>query len=82
MQLKYPIIKDGKTPLHIACYNISFRVIRLLERKCSTTIHNRRDKIAQQIPLNEDGDCLHIACQWGDVDVVRHLLTDEYQYSE
>ena len=80
MQLKYPSIK---TPLHIACYSKSFRVIQRLERKCSTTIHNRRDKTAQQIPLNEDGDCLlHIACQWGDVDVVRHLLTDEYQYSE
>jgi len=30
-----------------------------------------------KIPLNEDGDhLLHIACQWGDVDMVRDLVTN------
>ena len=67
------------TPLHIACYKKSLKVIIvLLEMKCSTNIPNKKGVTAQDIPLNEDGDCLlHIACQWGDVDIVRYLITDE-----
>ena len=67
------------TPLHIACHDKSLNIIRLLlERKCSINIPNKKGETAQGIPLNEDGDCLlHIACQWGDVDTVRYLITDE-----
>ena len=70
------------TPIHIACYVKSLNIIRfLLERRCSTTISNMKGETAQDIPLNEDGDCLlHIACQWGDVDLVRYLITDEGCY--
>ena len=67
------------TPLHIACFLKSIKIIRLLlERKCSTIIPNMKGETAQNIPLNDDGDCLlHIACQWDDVDIVRYLITDE-----
>ena len=67
------------TPLHIACYLRSLSIIRLLLKlKCSTNILNKKGEIAQNIPLNEDGDyLLHIACHWGDVGIVRYLITDE-----
>ena len=71
--------KKGNTPLHLACYMRSLEVVKLLlEMKCSTIIPNKKGETAQDIPLNEYGDCLlHIACQWGDVDIVRYLITDE-----
>ena len=71
--------KGGDTPLHIACWRQSLHIINhLLESKCSTNIPNKKGKTAQNIPLNEDGGCLlHIACQWGDVGIVRYLITDE-----
>ena len=71
--------KKGDTPLHLACYKISFDVVKLLlERRCSTIIPNKEGMTAQNIPLNEDGNCLlHIACQWGDVDIVKYLITVE-----
>ena len=71
--------RGGDTPLNIACYNKSLDIIKhLLERKCSTNIPNKKGETAQNIPLSEDGDCLiHIACQWGDVDIVKYLITDE-----
>ena len=67
------------TPLHIACYLRSLRIIRaLLERRCSTNTLNKKGETPQTIPLNEGGDyLLHIACQWGDVEIVRYLITDE-----
>ena len=70
---------DMNTPLHFACYQKSLPIIKLLlEMRCSTNIPNKISKTAQAIPLNEDGDyLLHIACQWGDVDTVRYLITDE-----
>ena len=66
-------------PLHTACYGKNLSIIRFfLKQKCSTIIPNKKGGTAQDIPLNEDGDCLlHIACQWGDVDIVRYLITDE-----
>ena len=49
-----------------------------LKRDAVITFPIRKGEIAQNIPLNEDGDCLlHIVCQWGDVDIVRYLVTDE-----
>ena len=71
--------KEGDTPLHIACCMKLLHIIMLLlEKKCSTNIPNTKGETAQDIPLNEDGDyLLHIACQWGDVDIVRYLITDE-----
>ena len=71
--------EKGDTPLHIACYWKSLNIIRLLlERRCSTSIPNKKGKTAQNITLNEDGDCLlHIACQWGDVDILRYLIIEE-----
>jgi len=67
------------TPLHIACHTKALRIIRLLlDRKCSTNIPNKKGETAQEIPLNEDGDCLlHIACQWGDAAIVRYLITHQ-----
>ena len=67
------------TPLHIACFKQSLTIIKLLlEMKCKVKISNKKGVIAQNIPLNEDGDCLlHIACRWGDVDIVRYLIMDE-----
>ena len=67
------------TPLHIACYNKSLSIIRLfIQRRCSTNIPNKKGETVQDIPLNENGDCLlHIACQWGDVDIVKYLVTNE-----
>ena len=69
----------GDTPLHLACYGKSIYILRiLLEIECLTNIPNTKGEIAQDIPLNDDGDCLlHIACQWGDVDIVRYLITDQ-----
>ena len=63
----------------MACYQKSLSIIRLLlERKCATNLPNKKGETAQDIPLNEDGDCLlHIACRWGDVDIVRYLITDQ-----
>ena len=71
--------KKGNTPLHLACHKRSFEVVKLLlEKQCNTNIPNKKGDTAQDIPLNENGDCLlHIACQWGDVDIVRYLITDE-----
>ena len=70
---------SGNTPLHVACYRKLLSAIKLiLERRCSTNIPNKKGETVQNIPLNEDGDCLvHIACQWGDVNIVRCLITDE-----
>ena len=70
---------SGNTPLHVACYGKFLSIIRLfLERRCSTNIPNKKGETAQDIPLNEDGDCLlHIACQWGNEDTVRYLISDE-----
>ena len=46
--------------------------------RCSTNIPNKKGATAQDIPLNEDGDrLLYTACQWGDADIVRYLITDE-----
>jgi len=51
---------------------------RFLKRKCSTTISNKKGETAEEIPLNEDGDCLlHIACQWGDAAMVGYLITHQ-----
>ena len=71
--------REGDTPLHIACYRRSIDIIILfLEMRCSTTIPNKKGETAQDIPLNEDGDCLlHLACQWGDASIVRYLVTEE-----
>ena len=71
--------KEGNTPLHLGCYERSLDVVKLLlEMKCSTIIPNKEGETAQDILLNEHGDhLLHIACQWSDVDIVRHLITDE-----
>ena len=57
----------GNTPLHVACDRLSFDIIEfLLEMRISTNILNYKGETAQDIPLNEDGNCLlHIACQWG-----------------
>ena len=68
-----------QTPLHVACYQNSLSIIKIfLEMRCSTNIPNTKGETAQDIPLNEDGDrLLHIACQWGDVDIIRYLITDE-----
>ena len=50
----------------------------LLKKRCSTNIPNKKGETAQNIPLNEDGDCLlHIACLWGDVGIIRHLMKGE-----
>ena len=67
------------TALHIACYQQSLTIIKvLLQMRCSTKIPNKKGKTAQDIPLNNEGDCLlHIACQWGDVDIVRYLIIGE-----
>ena len=67
------------TPLHIACYKKSLNMIRLLlDRRCNTNIPNVSSVTAQNIPLNDDGDyLLHIACKWGDVDIVRYLIINE-----
>ena len=71
--------KKGDSPLHIACYKTFSRIIRLLlERRCSTTVPNQKGETAQEIPLDGDGDCLlHLACQWGDVGIIRYLITDQ-----
>jgi len=71
--------KEGDTPLHIACHNNLSDFIRLLlERKCRTNIPNKKGEIAQEIPLNEDGDCLlHTACQWGDVGIIKYLINNQ-----
>ena len=68
------------TPLHVACYEKNLSTIRFfLRQKCSTIIPNKKGETAQDIPLNEDGDCLlHIACQWGRVGIVRYRITDEW----
>ena len=70
---------EMNTPLHIACHTKALRIIRLLlDRKSSTNIPNKEGETAEVIPLNEDGDCLlHIACRWGNVDIVRYLITDQ-----
>ena len=69
----------GDTPLHFACVRRSLNIVRVLLRKrCFTNIPNKKGETAQNIPLNEDGDrLLHIACKWGDVDIVNYLITDE-----
>ena len=67
------------TPIHLACYEKNLSIIRFfLKQKCSTIICNKKGETAQNIPLNWEGDCLlHIACHWGDVDIVRYLITNE-----
>ena len=70
---------EMNTPLHVACHAKSLKIIRLLlKRKCTTNTPNKKGETAEEIPLNEDGDCLlHIACQWGDVDIVQYLISDQ-----
>jgi len=67
------------TALHIACHTKELSIIKLLlDMKCSTNIPNTKGETAEYIPLNENGDCLlHIACQWGDAAIVRHLIVDQ-----
>ena len=69
----------GNTPLHIACYKKSLHIIKLLlEMRCRTNVPNKKGETAQNIPLNEDGDCLlHIACQWQDNTIVQLLSYKE-----
>ena len=70
--------ESGNTPLHLACHNKALSIVKLLERKCSTNIRNKKGEIAQEFPLNKDGDCLlHLACRWGDVGIVKYLITDQ-----
>ena len=68
-----------QTPLHVACCQKFLSIIKIfLEMRCSTDIPNKEGATAQDLLLNEDGDrLLHIACQWGDADIVRYLITDE-----
>jgi len=70
---------DMNTPMHLACIRKALGIVKLLVgRKCSTNISNNEDKTAQEIPLNENGDyLLHIACQWGNLDVIKFLVTDQ-----
>ena len=67
------------TPLHIACHTKALEIIRLLlGRRCSANIPNKKGETAKETPLNEDGDyLLHVACLWGDVDIIRYLVTDQ-----
>ena len=54
--------RDGNTPLHIACYKKSLEIVRLLlKMRCCTNIPNRKGETAQDITLNEDGDCRHVS---------------------
>ena len=70
--------RQGDTPLHNACHSNFSNVVRLLlERRCSTNVPNKKGEIAQQIPLNKEGDCLLLACQWGDVGIIRYLIIDQ-----
>ena len=57
----------------------SLNIIKLLlERRCSTNIPNKKGETVQDIPLNENGDgLLHLACQWGDMSIVRYLIANE-----
>ena len=73
------MIEEGNTPLHLACHIKALSIVRLLlDRRCNTNIPNKRGETAEEIPLNEDGDCLlHIACQWGDVEIVKYLVNDQ-----
>ena len=70
---------EMNTLLHIACHTKALRIIGLLlKTKCSTNIPNKKGETAEEIPLNEDGDCLlHIACQWGDAAIVRYFITHQ-----
>ena len=70
----------GNTPLHTACYAGVTEVIRvLLSKRCNTRIINSRNHTPQFISTNPDGDLLlHLACQWGDVDIVRYLVNDQH----
>ena len=72
--------KNGDSPLHIACCNNALGIIKfLLQQRCDTSVRNKRGQSPQTIPLNEDGDLLlHMACQWGDVDIVRHLVCEQH----
>ena len=71
--------ESGNTPLHSACKHGNTKTVRLLlDRRCGTNIPNKKRETAEYIPLNDNGDCLlHIACQWGDVSIVRHLIIDQ-----
>ena len=70
---------NGDTPLHIACYQKSLEIIKfLLRQRCDTRIRNKRGQSPQTILFNEDSDLLlHIACRWGDVDIVRYLVCEQ-----
>ena len=71
--------REGETPLHIACHMKTLSIVKLLlEKRCSTNIPNKKGETAQEIPLNEDGDyLLHVACKWGDVDMIRYLINKQ-----
>ena len=72
--------KNGDSPLHIASHNKSLDIIKfLLQQRCDTMVRNKRGQSPQTIPLNENGDILlQIACQWGDVDIVRYLVCEQH----
>ena len=70
---------SGDTPLHTACYEQNYDTIEsLVLHKSNTRIKNAKGDTPQTIPLNEDGDLLlHLACQWGDRNIVEYLVNDE-----
>ena len=42
-------------------------------------VQNQAGQSLQTVPLNEVGDLLlHVACQWGDVDIVRYLVCGQH----
>jgi len=73
------INSDVNTPMHLACYRKALSIVKLLlERRCSTNISNKKGETAQEISLTMNGDnLLHIACQWGDADIINYLVTDQ-----
>ena len=70
--------ESGITPLHLACLTQNLGIVNIFQKRCSTNITNKKGETAQEIPLNEDGDyLLHVACQWGDVDIIKYLVTNQ-----
>ena len=70
---------EWDAPLCVAWYRKSLDIIKsLLQISCRTNIPNMKGETTQNIQLNDDRDyLLHITCQWGDVDIVKYLITNK-----
>ena len=62
--------RDHWTPLHYACTRGHFEAIKLFRKQCEQSFHK-----LIQMKTNIATNCLHLAVQHGDQEIVKFLLS-------